>query len=109
MWGVWLIKTHFFMLLCMARHMTLFEFMNQHIQSLAADNSWCRFGHAMEEHTKLSQVLKAVGHDTTELDNAMQSVLSVVQTLKQATNKAKLKFTQEGVKHTTAVDEERLE
>ena len=42
----------------MVKHMTLFEFMNQHIQSLAADNSWCRFkfGHAMEEHTKLSQV-----------------------------------------------------
>lgn len=93
----------------MSQNGTLFEYLNDHAQSLT--NDMCSgsyvFKHALTGHVQLSKLLKAAGHDTAELDSALKSVEDNVQLLHRATQQAKARFSTEGVKAGNIADAEK--
>lgn len=81
----------------MANKITLREYMQEHIQSLHSEYWSCPFQLHMRPYVNLSNALQATGHDTTELDRAIESIKGAAQGLKQASERAKAKFTREGI------------
>jgi hypothetical protein len=65
--------------------------------------SFCYFKRPIDEYKAMSTILQVAGHDTTEMNNAINDVETAVHKLKAVTNAARSRFMLNGVVDYTSI------
>ena len=59
--------------------------------------SYCKLTHALNDYIEMSALLKAAGHDTVNLDDALNEIVKSIDQLKKVQKAAIFKFESEGI------------
>lgn len=82
---------------------TLYQYLNEQVQAMSPCTYYCPFERDLKEYKALSRLLQAAGHDTTHLDDAIESITRGVVNLHNATSAARTTFAQQGIKSTQTI------
>ena len=81
----------------------LFEYLKKNMDEqhpTLYGNSYCYFKRPLETYKSMSTILSIAGHDTTEINNAINEVENAVSKLKKVTDTARSKFLLNGMQTT---------
>ena len=86
---------------------TLYQYLNEQVQAVSTTPCFCYFNQALKEYMNLSRLLLAAGHDTDNLDHAIETMQASIVNLREATRDAQTTFAQQGIKEIESIEREK--
>ncbi len=76
---------------------TVVDVLNARVDELSVSSSFCGLGQDMVRHREIERLIKACGHDTSELQQAIDAADKAMRELTQVRDKVVTKFKLDGV------------
>lgn len=76
---------------------TVVDFLNSHVDELGGTSYFCNFTNGLARYKETERLIKACGHDTAELQIAIDAFEVTARALEKAREKTVCKFKADGV------------